>query len=202
MKVLYALLLVIFFMPSCKNERRNNNSENNTPVALSNEKEKSFVYKRGPGDLIESLYSELVEQTPDLKKLENQINLLSASKNDSTEQFSNFDSKNEQYYESADRHLSSIKDSILKHAIKTQIENSTLAYTKKIDHHSNLMGTLEKRELTLNDLHIILKLNRTLPLIEEYQNKNLPGTASLEGIIKNYEKTIKQTNASIKQNKP
>ena len=106
------------------------------------------------------------------------------SKRDSTEQFSDFDSKNTQYYESAGQHLASIKDSVLRQVIKDKIENSLVAYSKQTTYHNNLLSILEKRQLSLSDLHTLLKLNRTLPVIEKYQQQNLPRITQLEGIIK------------------
>lgn len=199
MKVLLSLMYAMLLFFSCTDERGNNRLGSNVPVALSGEEKRSFASKRGSTDLVESLYNEQVEKSPELKKLENEISVLHESKNDSTELFFDFDSKNNQYYQSASQHLSSIKDSLLRKLMEAKIENSISAYSKQTSYHKNLMSVLEKKELSLSDVHILLKLSRTLPVIEEYQHKNLPGTAPLKGIIRNYDKTIQQGDDLIKQ---
>ncbi|GAB2670787.1 hypothetical protein GCM10027036_25140 [Flavihumibacter cheonanensis] len=44
--------------------------------------------------------------------------------------------------------------------------------------------------MTISDLHNVLKIIRTLPLIDKYQNDNIPNTKSLEDYLKKQDKVI------------
>jgi hypothetical protein len=70
----------------------------------------------------------------------------------------------------------------------------TLSFTKydaSISRHNNILNSIETKNLTLNDLHTVLKISRTLPIIEKYQRDNLPTTKSLEGFSKQLDEAIK-----------
>ena len=95
-------ILIFLMLFSCDSSRTQETPQNETPKALEDKTSSSeIVSKRGYNDLIESLYEELVEKTPDLKELETQIDKLAGSKSDSLEQFSKYNGKNQSYYQSA-----------------------------------------------------------------------------------------------------
>ena len=112
--ILISTLILVTFV-SCDNARIKENQEQNqeTPKALQEEKSIDIVSKRGYDDIIESLYKELVDETPELKDLETKLDALAASKSDSTEQFDKYNGNTTSYYNYADNHLKKINDSNL-----------------------------------------------------------------------------------------
>ncbi|MDI9366143.1 MAG: hypothetical protein QM541_14395 [Flavobacterium sp.] len=127
----------------------------------------------------------------DLKKLEDNIDNLNESKNDTVNLFDKFNEKNQSYFSAANRHISEIKDSLLRDKMRHYISNNLTKYNSSIVRHNDLLKIIETKNLTIADLHNILKIVKTLPLIEKYQHDNLPSTKSFEGYIKRQDETIK-----------
>lgn len=185
---------------SCNDSPVPENPQQQIPKALE-EKSVSYelVTKRGYDDLVESLYNELVSKDIDLKKLEDKIDELNKTKADSTNTFEKFNQKNQSYFSAANTHIAEIKDSLLRDKMSNLIAGSLTKYNSSIDIHNDLLKIIETRRLTIFDLHNILKIVKTLPLIEKYQYENLPGTKSLEGYIKQQDATIKLADTLIKK---
>lgn len=183
--------ILVFTLASCDNTRAKQNHKQDTPKALE-EKSSSYeiISKRSNDDLVESIYNELVSKDIDLKNLETKIDELNKSKKDTTELFNNFNAKNQSYFTSADRHVFNIKDSLLREKIKNVVANQLTKYNSKISMHNELLKVIEEKQMTISDLHNVLKIVRTLPLIDKYQKENLPNIKSLEGYIKQQENTI------------
>ncbi len=171
-----------------------------TPKALEDKSISSdIVLKRGSGDLVESLYQELEDKSPELKDLEKKIEYLSKNEPDSTESFNKYNGKNKSYYASAENHVTQIGDSILRGRIKKLIESSLTGYKAGISRHNELLKSIGENDLTLADLHIALKICRTLPLIQNYQRDNLPSTKSMEDFSRQLEQTIKYMDTLTKK---
>lgn len=185
---------------SCDNSRTQDKHQNETPKALE-EKGSSFEFisKRGYDDLLESLYKELANKNPELKELERQIDKLADNKGDSSELFYKYDEKNQSYYHSANNHIEQISDTVLKERMKILIENSLTKYNSSVLNNNDILRSINNKYSSLNDLHLILKITRTLPLIEKYQKDNLPSTKSLEGYSNQLDKTIKYADSLIKK---
>lgn len=191
MKTQILILSIILTLFSCDNSQERSITQHESPKALEDKKSYEIITKRGSyNDLVESLYAELVDKTPELKELEDKIDYIYNSKKDSTELFYNYDEKNRNYYNSASQHIEDIKDSVLRQKMAMLISKSLTKYDSKISQHSSLLKSIDKRTLTLSDLHTTLKITKTLPLIEKYQN-NLPTTKPIWAYSKKLDKTIK-----------
>lgn len=189
---------------SCAN-RKDSNSPDQThvPEALQENKEsKSIEYrKRRPGDLLEELYEEKVKSIPALQQIESMIDKLKEDHNDSLEIYNDFNSKNLEYYNSAKRHLNSVKDSLLEKEIKIVIERSISEYDNKMTRLNNLVAILEKKPQSVGDRHTILKILTSLEMMKEYQLRNMPLSKPVEAIIKNYDRLIQKMDSVISKNK-
>jgi hypothetical protein len=197
----YILIFSLFSLTlfSCDNSRTEDQSKNETPKALEDKSSSDvIVSKRGYEDLIESLYKELADKTPDLEELEMQIDKLADSKSDSLEQFNKYDDKNKSYYQSAENRIEQIKDSVIKEKMKLLIHTSLTKYGSLISKHNDILNSIDKQTIRLNDLHLILKITRTLPLIEKYQKDDLPITKPLEEYSKQLNKTVQYADSLTK----
>lgn len=190
---------VVLALLSCNNSRTQDKPSKETPKALEdNSSSFELISKRGPSDLVESLYKELISKNPSLKDLEKQIQELNSSKADSTIVFDNYNEKNLSYFNSAANHISAIKDSVLRQKMKTLIDDHSRVYNASIASHLGFLSTIEANDVSLSDLHTVLKLVKTLPLIEKYQKDNLPDTKPLEGYINQQKKAINLADSLIK----
>lgn len=201
-KVTLLSTIILLIVTSCDKPRiqEKQDQKMETPKALQEESSFEMTSKRGYDDIMESLYKELAEKTPELKELESKLEVLSAGKSDSTELFDRYNGKNHSYYSSADSHLKQISDTILRKKMKSLITSSLTRYNSKIVRHSELLKSIDKKTMTLNDLHNILIITTTLPLIEKYQNDNLPATKSLTGYSKQLDKVVHLENFLLEKN--
>ena len=198
-KIFISTIILLTFV-TCKNDHTQDKPIQEVPKALE-DKSSSYeiISKRGYDDLIESLYDELVSKNIDLKQLEDKIDDLNKSKSDTINLFNQFDRKNQSYYSSADRHISDIKDSLLRDKMKDIIANNLKKYHSSIARHKELLKIIEAKNLTISDLQNVLKIVKTLPLIEKYQEENLPNTKLFEGIIKRQDRVIRLADTLSKQ---
>jgi len=201
-KIIYLPAFILLSFISCNQRDNEVPTSPGTPEALQ---EKSGSYDIGLSksryqeDLVESLYGELLEKSPELKALEKTIAGLNDQRSDSAVVFGKFDSKNTAYYNATQQHIDRITDSSLRLRVKTIIDNSLNNYDKNISRHKNLISMISSRDMTLGNLHIVLKLVKTLPMIEKYQAENMPSAKPLERVIRNYDKAIQQTDTLTKR---
>jgi hypothetical protein len=181
---------------SCNDHKKQ--QQQNVPDGLQKQETSySLASKRGYRDIVERLYSELVEKTPALKKLEDDIDALKSSKDDSLDSFTTFDASNHEYYSSAQTHLTSIKDSLLRKKIQNLIQSSLASYNSLTAPHNRLLQSISSKESSLSDLHTALKIIRTLPVMEKYQKSNLPATNSLQGYANQVQKVINEAEQQV-----
>jgi hypothetical protein len=178
------IFLSVCLLCSCSNKK--STKETDTPEALQNDGSLggAILSKRSyDNDLVNELYTELAKKTPQLAELENRINLLEESQSDSIENFNKFNQKNTIYYGSADSKVNQIKDSVLREKIKFMIKESLSKYDKSVIKQKDLLAQIEKNNVTLNDLHLVLKITKTLPAIEKYQSTNRPSNKPINGFL-------------------
>jgi hypothetical protein len=188
---LFLSACIVVALASCNDNRTPNKPHQDTPKALEDKSSShSIISKRGSYDLVESLYAELVNKDMDLKRFEEAFNELQQSKSDTTRLFDKYNKKNQEYFSSAGSHVLDIKDSVLREKMKNLVAHQLTKYNLKIAKHHELLQLMEEKQITLSDLRQVLMLVRTLPLIDNYQKDNLPGTASFEGYIKEQEEAI------------
>ncbi len=189
---IYISTILVLTLASCNSNRTQDKPKQETPKALEdNSFSSEIISKRSYDDLVESLYNELVSKNIDLKTLEDKIDELDKGRRDTTDLFDKFTENNQSYFSSADNHISEIKDSFLRDKMKVLIANNLAKYESSIAKHKELLKIIDSKNMTISDLHNILKIVKTLPLIEKYQSDNFPNTKSLEGYIKRQDESIK-----------
>ncbi len=170
-----------FILISCNDSRTQQSdlAQKDVSETLKDESGYDFVSKREYGDLVNNLYKEILSKNAELKDLETKLEILENSKQDSLNQYNSYNAKNESYYQNVDEHLKSINDSILRNKIRRLISCSLAKYNSNTAQFSKLLKTIDTKTRTLEDLHEVLIITSTLPIIEKYQNENLPSTKSI-----------------------
>ncbi len=195
----FTLILIFITFSSCMDSNPLDDNRQETPQALEEHSSSGEYLSKSRGvDILESLYDDLAEKTPELKKLELEIDNLKKSKEDSTYSFDQYNGKNQAYFNAANSHLEKIKDSLLRDKMRTLVSHSLKNYDDAILKHTALLKSIEMKTITLNDLHTVVKITKTLTVIESYQNSNLPPIISLAGYLKQLDNTITDIN-SIKK---
>jgi hypothetical protein len=195
------LLLSVFVIAlfACSNV---SSPPDNVPKGLDAENSGSLSSETrygGGGDALNDMYEEMVDDDAALKSLEKDIRSLSGNISEATRPYNTFTYYNSNYYNSATNHLNSIRDSALKTKAKAIIDASMSQYQRSVAAHNKLINEISWKQVTLNDAHTFLKLVKTLPLIENYQKKNLPSTSALENASAEMDKVIQRTKDASKQ---
>jgi hypothetical protein len=157
----------------------------------------SSIYKKRSGDMVEALYDELVSGSTELTELELQIKELKKQGVDSLKEFKTFDDKINIYYGQANRKISTISDSVLKKKLEHMIYNSRRRYSDSVAVLKELDSLIKKRTATIDDLHTVLKLVKTLPLMEDFQRGNRPPSRAAENALYNLDSLVRQIDSLI-----
>jgi hypothetical protein len=199
MRKLFAGFLLAAILFACSQRKPLPAVNPGTPKALQEKESEFSLSKRGyDDDLIDKLYKEELGKSPALKALEDRVNSLQELRGDSLYHFEKFINQNNIYYTTANQYIERLRNEGLKVQLKTLIDSSRNAYAIRTRTHTNLISQLDASELTLNDLHVVLKLVKTLPLIERYQKDELPAVAPIEKVNREYDKTIRQLENAVK----
>jgi hypothetical protein len=190
----FFIILLSLTMFSCGEKRTENKpAEQETPKALQDDKLDIKSYSRSKSDLAEVLYLELVDKSPELKKLEDDLGNLNSKASDLETKFNTYNQKSDSYYNSAKEKTTAITDSLLRKKIIALITNSQNLYSNKTASVNSMRKLISDNSSTINDSYSVLKIVLTLQLIEKYQNDNLPDKKDFKEFIKDQEKLIQQT---------
>ena len=190
---LFVLAILCIGLPSCQNTIK----ENETPKSLQEKRISVYSSRSSDGNLVESLYQDLVEKSSDLKQLENDIDGYEKRRGAALDSFVNFDQKSKGYYSAALLYVGKFSDSSLKFKMRDMINESAKKYDTKTNQLQTLLKDISKNAETLNDHHNLLKILLTLPLIEKYQNQNLPKEQEYKQIIDHQAKLIDRTDKLV-----
>jgi predicted transcriptional regulator len=189
LKIIIMLSLII--LTSCGgNETNKENPKNEIPEALQEESVDLKSYSKSD-NLTEELYQELVANNQELKNLETEIDEFNPE--EIKNKFYKYDSKSINYYQSAKNQAEVITDSLTKNKIINLIKKSNKKYVGKTAELNGLLKSIAEKENSINDYHNILKIILTIPIIEKYQNENLPAKTEFENVLRNENKLIEKT---------
>ncbi len=169
-------------MISCK---KNISTENKIVEKAAENTESSFPIKRMSysEDILNGMYSELMKNDSELKKLDDKINLLQQDSKKMKEIYQDVINNSDNYYTSAQNKAKTIQDSTLKKEILNLVKNSS----EKFDLKKNKLEELTKQvNLNYNKIYSfynVIKIRKTLPEIEKYQKANPIKTDSLNNFI-------------------
>ncbi len=128
----------------------------------------------GGRDLVEELYDQAVKQNNNLESIEEDISKFYKKKNDALEKYNSYTYYNSRYYSDARAKTQQIADATIKQRATDQLNQSEAAYNARIAAWQKTIADMNARERELGDLHILLKIATTRPMIEKYQSNELP----------------------------
>lgn len=194
------LLTICLFSCEGGKTKEKDSAKKETPKALQDNKLIINEYSRSGYDLVEELYAGLVAESPELKKLEKDLDAFGLEWDDATKKFNKFTSKSTNYYQSADSKANTITDSLLKKKFLTLTASSKNKYAHKTAELNSLQDQIRKNEGSIKDHHLALKIILTLPIIERYQTENLPDNKEFMDLIKQQEKLIQRMDSLTRGN--
>lgn len=188
--------LISTLLLACNGKQADNNKQprQETPKALQDEKLSIKSYNRS-GDLAEELYQELVDKTPALKKLEEDIEALYSKPSELKEKFDQYAGKSNDYYSSSKNKAAAISDSVLRTKIISLITASNKQFTGKTAELNSLLTQISNNSTSIHDHHSVLKIVLTIPLIEKFQQDNKPDKKEYKDLISQQENLVSKTDS-------
>jgi hypothetical protein len=190
-------LICSFLVHSCSDNKTKDHDtqiQDQTPEVLDNSKpEISSISKRYASDIVQDLFNEAISKDPKLKVLTEKMDEIGKIKNDSLKPLRDYFQNNDNYWESANRYIGQLSDSLLKNELKEIIKDLESDYRKSISNHNFVIKSLDDRTHALNDREILMKLLLTFPMITNYQKNELPDLNSLNNLMRMYDTIIKET---------
>lgn len=197
----YLFIGIAIILMSCGNHRNENKTGNKEGIAKALQDNKSVVSSlkqyRG-SNIIDELFEEAMSNDSLLRNLNDQINKHSQTSQSLFEIFDKYNGKSQNYYSVALSSSNSIMDSLIKQNLVKLINESQEKYKSKIFVFNSLTGQINKNLTSINDLYTVLKVFKTMPMIEEYQNKNIPDKSAYLKEIKQERKTINRIKDLVK----
>lgn len=187
-----SFISILFFSCNGNQQREIPNQEN--PTALQEIKYDISSLKKGRGNLVEELYEEIANQSDELKNLEKDLKQFQIESKYAKLQddFNQYDTQSKRYYQAADDKLTSLKDSILRNWISELVKKSKNQYSDKIVELESLSSQIDKKQLSIEDHYSVLKILRTLPIIEKYQKNSLPKNVEYQDHLSKQEKLLQK----------
>jgi predicted transcriptional regulator len=179
------VLLIIITLISCKKETASLEKTKEIPEAL---KDKSYSRGSANGNLVEEVYQELVSKSPELQKIETEIENFDTG--EIHQKYYNYTRKSENYYATANHQAQAIKDSVTRKRILALLEKNNQQYLEKSKELKRLYTTINDKKLSIEDSHTVLKIVLTLPVMAQYQQNNLPDKKEFEDKIKSEDSLI------------
>lgn len=131
-------------------------------------------YDGGYKDMVEELYSQAVKQNEKLETIEEDIEKFYKKKSEALEKYNSYTAYNNRYYADARAHAAGIADTANRQKANALVAKAENHYKEKIAGWQTTITSLNKKEQELKDLHTLLKIVVTEPMMEKYQNNNLP----------------------------
>ena len=194
------IFLLLVFICSCKNnDEFKPKKSKGIPGAFQEKSVDVNSLKKKDTDLVNVLYKEIISKDAVLKQLENEIEKLENTKDDSLKVFTEYNKNNTDYYQTFEKHLGDIKDSLLRTRIKIMLDSSLIDYRNKLSSQQKIFDTANSLYTSLSDLHWVLKLSKTLAVMETYQDQNIPDTTTLKNTIEKLNNTLRLTDSMLQQ---
>jgi hypothetical protein len=155
-------------------------------------------YDGGYRNLVDELYEQAVKQNDNLESIEDDIEKFYKNRNEALEKYNSFTAYNNRYYTDARSKAATITDAATQQKANEVINKSETAYKSKLANWQATIATLNANEKELTNLHALLKIITTQPMIEKYQNDALPDNTKLREANGELQKVIEKIKAITK----
>ena len=153
----------------------------------------------GERDAVEAYYSDLVDKNSELKQVVREIQANDKNFYELEGRLNSYNRISNEYYGDANAKANGIHDATLKATVLGWITNSRTQQSERIAALTKLVGLLRDKKITQDDFHAAVKIAVTLPVVEKYQQQNLPTDAEYNKLMKDLEETVKKLQGMAKK---
>ena len=150
-------------------------------------------------DLVEALFADVLKSDTALRHVFTDIEAQHRNHGDSTERWVDFEQKNGQYYSDGGRHAERMVDTLMRASQKESLRASEARYVASVLSARHLDSAYRATQAKVSDLEELVKIQRTLGLMERYQKEQRPGDAVLRDELKRLEALEARLRASLKK---
>lgn len=144
---------------------------------------KSYSGRSGNYDLVEALFEEALKSDSTLRQLFEAIEAQHHAHADTTERWQHYEQKNLQYYEDAKQHSERMSDTIARAEQLTLLRKSQERYEVDVRDARGLDSAYRHTRSSIADLQELVKVQRTLEMLERYQKEQRPHDATLRAEV-------------------
>ena len=184
------LLFILLIIKSSNRIRKDNDVVIHVSDSEEKEKTRRSNYYESPIDI---LNKEILNENPDLQKLEEEIKNSKIDYYSLSKQLTDYKDRFDRLYNSTQRIADEIIDSTVQNSMKVHIQLQIDKYTKKITELNYLIKSIENKNNLLNDKHVELKIELILKKIETLRQNELPGKKEYVDQLIIQEKLISRT---------
>lgn len=155
---------------------------------------------RGYGkDLVDALFADVLKGDTALRHLLDDLQRQYELHGDSTDAYHRFEAQNRSYYEAAMEHTAALSDSVEREAQRGLLRTSeerhraAMARARQLD---DQYEAVRKRTMELVEL---IKLQRTLQLMEEYQRQESPHKGELQAELQRIRALEQRLNEAVRK---
>ena len=184
------LLFILLIVKSSNGIRKDNDVVIHVSDSDQEEKPRRSGYIESPIDL---LNKEILNENPDLQKLEEEIKNSKIEQYSLLKQLTVYKERIDRLYNSTQNIAKEIIDSTVQNSLKFHIQLQVEKYSKKTTELEYLIKNIEKKSNLLNDKHIELKIELILNKIGTLTQNDLPGKKEYVDLLINQDKLISRT---------
>lgn len=181
MRLILPIVLLIC-IAACTEKPKAKPAEAKIPLVLEGKHVDVTSLSKKRADLFENLYEELLSKSQELQQLDAAINALSQLQSQAADSFAQYDNRNRSYYTFAESANSTVSDSAIRRKIRAILQSSLKEYNASVQTHRDLDSLISKKNNTVHDMYVLLKVVKTLPSMEFYQKERLPGKEEKESL--------------------
>jgi len=173
----YTILLLVMTTWACG---RNSTAEDDVPSALQDpsaveeltgEVKTSFPRLAYGEDFVEKLFADVLAKDTALKALLERVDARHEQHGDTVQRYERFTALNDAYYTAAQEHARTLKDSTVRAQQLGVLERSQSTLQARLTEAARLEEEYTASTRRITDLIMLIKLQRTRDLMEEYQRK-------------------------------
>ena len=195
------LLPVLFLLAACSPQHE---KQDEVPVALQDpdvvQDIKGSLTSRGySNDLVDALFVDVLKQDTALQALLNAMELRMVAHGDSTERLMRFEARNRSYYEAALSHTAMLSDSVERELQQSLLHQSEARYKEAMAATRDLEQHYDSLQRRTNELVELIKLKRTLVLMENYQQQEPAADALMKAEVERIKALEKRLTTALEQ---
>jgi hypothetical protein len=195
MKYSFVIFAACFLFCSCnvnKDRTKSEPEKKEIPKVLTDEKEKSYdrLSSSSSMDMTDAIYEELMDKNSDLKNLDESIKKNYSLMRSTLSEYHQYTSKSNEYYSSAENKVSLISDTLLAVKLRNELSSSKEKFNKLISNLNESDSTINRTYKKIQDRYIVFKIQKTLPVIENFQKEKLFDNDKMKEFIKEQNKVF------------